>query len=138
MSVVDASVWVSRFWPDDAFHTTSRNWIVAATQSGQPLIAPTIMLAEVSGAIARRTGDRQLGYQIVQRIRRLPTLQLVAVNDSLGQFGAQLASEYQLRGANALYVATASRLQLPLISWDREQIDRAGELISTGTPEPGD
>ena len=95
------------------------------------------MLAEVSGAIARRTNDRQLGSQIIQQIRQLPTLQLIAVDDSLGQFSAQLASELRLRGADAIYVATASQLQLPLISWDREQIGRAGELIDARTPESG-
>lgn len=135
MSVVDASVWVSRFWPDDAFHTTSRSWIIETTRSGHLLVAPTIMLAEVSGAIARRTGDRQLGYQIVQQIKQLPTLQLITVDDSLGQFSAQLASEFQLRGADAIYVATASRLQMPLISWDGEQIARVAELIEVFTPE---
>jgi predicted nucleic acid-binding protein len=134
VSVVDASVWVSRFWPDDAFHDASRSWILETTQSGHMLVAPTTMLAEVSGAIARRTGDSQLGYQIVQQIRQLPTLQLVVIDDSLGQFGAQLASEYLLRGADALYVATASRLQLPLISWDRDQIERAGDLITAYMP----
>jgi predicted nucleic acid-binding protein len=138
VSVVDASVWVSRFWPDDAFHTASRAWIIETTRSGHLLVAPIIMLAEVSGAIARRTRDRQLGYQIVQQIRQLPTLQLITVDDSLGQFSAQLASEFQLRSADAVYVATASRLQLPLISWDREQIGRARELINAHTPESGD
>jgi predicted nucleic acid-binding protein len=92
------------------------------------------VLAEVSGSIARRTGNDQLGYQIVQQIRQLPTLQLITVDDVLGQLAAQIASTYRLRGADAVYLAVARRLQIPLVSWDREQLDRATALVTTYQP----
>lgn len=134
MSVVDASVWVSRFLPDDAFHDASRAWLIQVTASGQPLVAPAIALAEVSGAIARRTGDTELGYRIVQQIRQLPTLQLISVDVGLGQLAAQIASERQLRGADAVYVAVAHQLQLSLVTWDQEQMDRVQGFVSAFTP----
>jgi predicted nucleic acid-binding protein len=132
--VVDASVWVSRFLSQDAFHAVSRTWLIETTVAGTSLVAPTIMLAEVSGAIARRVGDVKLGYQIVQQIRQLPTLQLTALDESLAQFSAQIASHYQLRGADAIYVAVAHHLQMPLVSWDQEQIDRSTNLITAYMP----
>ena len=134
MSVVDASVWVSRFWPDDAFHRASRDWLIKTTVAGNPIFAPSIMLAEVAGAIARRTGDRQLGYQIGQQILRMPTMQLINVDTSMGQLAAKIASEHKLRGADAIYVATAQRLDVALISWDHEQLARASSIITTTTP----
>jgi predicted nucleic acid-binding protein len=134
MIVVDASVWISRFLPDDAFHQASRTWILETTTAGKAIFAPTIMLAEVSGSIARRTGNDQLGYLIVQQIRQLPTLQLIAVDDMLGQLAAQIASTYRLRGADAVYLAVAQRLQIPLVSWDREQLGRAAALVTTYQP----
>lgn len=134
MIVADASVWVSRFLPDDAFHQASRTWLIDMTTAGVVLAAPTIMLAELSGSIARRTGNDQLGYQIVQQIRHLPTLQLITVDDALGQLAAQVASTYRLRGADAVYLAVAQRLQIPLVSWDREQLDRAAALVTTYRP----
>ena len=135
MIVVDASVWVSRFLPEDAFHRASRAWLTETTTAAVALIAPTIMLAEVSGAIARRTGNDQLGYQIVQQIRQLPTLQLISVDDALGQLAAQTASTYRLRGADAVYLAVARRLQVPLVSWDRELLERAAALVTTYRPD---
>lgn len=135
MSVIDASVWVSRFLPDDAYHAASSRWVKQVSGAGGLLVSPASMMAEVAGAIARRTGDRHLGYQIIQQIRRIPTLQIVAIDDSLGMYSAQLASDLHIRGADALYIATASRLQLPLITWDREQLDRARALIGVQTPE---
>ena len=92
------------------------------------------MLAEVAGAIARRTGDRQLSYQIGQQILRMPTMQLINVDTSMGQLAAKIASEHKLRGADAIYVATAQRLDVALISWDHEQLARASSIITTTTP----
>lgn len=135
MIVTDASVWVSRFLPEDSFHQASRAWLIETATAGVALVAPTIVLAEVSGSIARRTGNEQLGYQIVQQIRQLPTLQLITVDDTLGQLAAQVASSYRLRGADAVYLAVAQRLQIPLVSWDREQLDRAAALVTTYQPD---
>lgn len=134
MIVVDASVWVSRFLPDDTFHQSSRTWLLETTTAGKALVAPTIMLAELAGSIARRTGNDQLGYQIVQQIRQLPSLQLIAVDDGLGELAAQIASTYRLRGADAVYLAVAQRLQIPMVSWDREQLERAAALVKTYQP----
>jgi predicted nucleic acid-binding protein len=134
MIAVDASVWVSRFLPDDAFHQASRTWLIETTTAGKALVVPTIMLAELSGSIARRTGNDQLGYLIVQQIRQLPTLQLITVDDALGQLAAQIASTYRLRGADAVYLAVAQRLQIPLVSWDREQLNRAAVLVTAYQP----
>ncbi|MFO7682985.1 MAG: type II toxin-antitoxin system VapC family toxin [Chloroflexota bacterium] len=134
MMVVDASVWVSRFLPEDAFHQASRTWLIEMTTAGMALVAPTIMLAEVSGSIARRTGNDRLGYQIVQQIRQLPSVQFIAVDDTLGQLAAQTASTYRLRGADAVYMAVAHRLQIPLVSWDEEQLDRAAAGVAAFRP----
>ena len=134
MIVVDASVWVSRFLPEDAFHQTSRAWLIEMTAAGVALIAPTIALAEVAGSIARRTGSEQLGYQIVQQIRQLPTVQFIAVDAALGQLAAQIASTYRLRGADAVYMAVAQRLQIPLVSWDQEHLERAAAGVATFRP----
>ena len=135
MTVTDASVWVSRFLNDDAFHTASLRWLTEMIADERAVVAPASMLAEVAGAIARRTGKTQMGYEVVQRIRRVPSLQLVAIDPDLGNYAAEIASSYRLRGADAMYVAVAHRLQLPLVSWDREQLERAASLIRTSSPE---
>lgn len=135
MTVTDASVWVSRFLSDDAFHAASLEWLTGVIADERTVVAPASMLAEVAGAIARRTGKTRLGYEVVQRIRRVPSLQLVAIDSDLGNYAAEIASSYRLRGADAMYVAVAQRMQLPLVSWDREQIERAAGLIKASVPE---
>ena len=61
----------------------------------------------------------------------MPTMQLISVDSNVGQPAAKIASENQLRGAGAVYVATAQLLTVPLVRWDQEQLTRASNIIST-------
>ncbi len=48
---------------------------------------------------------------------------------------AKVAANLRLRGADAFYVAAASRLDIPLVTWDQEQMERARGLVNVITPE---
>lgn len=135
MTVTDASVWVSRFLTGDAFHMASNLWLKQHIAAGLPLLAPANLLAEVAGAVARRSGSSQLGYQAAQQMLHVPTLQLVTIGADLGDFAAAVASTYRLRGADALYVAVARQLQMPLVSWDQEQVARIKGFVEAFTPD---
>jgi predicted nucleic acid-binding protein len=135
MIVVDASVWVSLFVANDSHHSASRSWLAGAVKARELIVAPISLLAEVSGAIARRTGQPELGRKAVEHMMHLPALRLVAVDNRLGRLAASTAADCQLRGADALYVAVAQRLNSPLITWDKEQLTRAAALVVTYTPD---
>gem|GEM_PF-3592889 len=57
-----------------------------------------MLLAEVAGAIARRTGAPELGRRALEGLLRFPGLRLVTVDRHLGQEMARLAADLQLRG----------------------------------------
>lgn len=133
--MVDASVWVSRFLPADVHHDPSYRWLGQQVVLGEPVAAPLLVLAEVAGAVARRTGLSELGARAVSQMERLPNARLVAVDTELAQLGAQLAAELRLRGADALYVALARRLNIPLVTWDQEQRERGRPLAAVLNPQ---
>jgi predicted nucleic acid-binding protein len=135
MIVVDASVWISLFVANDSHHSASRSWLAGAVTARELIVAPISLLAEVSGTIARRTGQPELGRQAVEHMMRLPALRLVAVDNRLGGLAESTAADCQLRGADALYVAVAQRLNSPLITWDKEQLTRAATVVVTRTPD---
>ncbi len=132
--VVDASVWVSALVPEDPRHTDSRKWLEAQLRGGTLLVAPVIMLAEVSGAIARRTGDTALGHRAVDVLLAVPTLRLTPIDDRLGSEAARLAAQLRLRGTDAVYVAAAALLGVPLVTWDIEQRERAQPVVKANEP----
>jgi predicted nucleic acid-binding protein len=134
MRVVDASVWVSLFVPQDAHHAASRRWLQSYSAGGGILVEPAILLAEVGGAIARRTGQAALGRRAISQVLAFPTLRLTAVGRQLGLAAAHLAADHHLRGADAIYAALAQQLGIPLITWDSEQIARTHAILQAETP----
>jgi predicted nucleic acid-binding protein len=57
------------------------------------------------------------------------------VDADLARTAADLASRFRLRGADAIYIAAASTLGLPLVTWDVEQRQRAARVIDVVSPE---
>ncbi len=127
--VVDASVWVSSLVAGDEHHHASRRWLAERVAAGEPLVVPTLALPEVAGAIARRTGSTQLGQGAAQEMLRTPGLRLVALDAELSAAAADLAAEAQVRGADAVYAATARSLGIPLFTWDLDLEERAARFV---------
>jgi predicted nucleic acid-binding protein len=98
------------------------------------LIAPSLVISETSGAMARRTGKSQLGRVAVQELITTPSLRLIPVDQSLALVAAELAATYYLRGADAVYVALAYSLNVPLVTWDQEQMTRVQNVVRSGAP----
>lgn len=73
-------------------------------------------------AVARRVGDPAFAQAAAARMVEHPALHLEPLSDTLLAEAERLGVERRLRGADALYVATAIRLGCPLLSWDQELI----------------
>lgn len=127
--VVDASVWVARLVSEDIFHEPVKAWMFARLEEGDQFLAPSLLLAEIGGATSRRTTS-SLGLKAIEYVQGLPGLQLVEMEDSLLREAAQLAAELGLRGADSTYVAVAVRLDLPLITFDVDQRERAKKRVT--------
>lgn len=135
MMVVDASVWVSRYLPTEDTHRASREWLEGYFRTGGRLAEPMILLVEISAAISRRTGAAGTARETAEQLTRLRGISFLPVDRRLAAVATWLAADRQLRGADALYVAVAHRLGVPLVTWDREQLERAGSLVRVATPD---
>jgi predicted nucleic acid-binding protein len=126
--VADASVWVARLVSEDLFYAPVKEWISARLDADDQFLAPSLLLAEIGGAISRRTIP-SLGLKAIEQVENLPGLQLVEMEHSLLREAAQLAAELGLRGADSTYVAVAARLDIPLITLDIDQREKAARRV---------
>ena len=136
MIVVDASVWVSISMPTDSFRTVSRAWLAAALRADESFAGPSLVLAELAGAVARKTGDVSKADGAVRRIDSTPNVTLLPVDDALAREAARLAADLGLRGADATYVAVARRLGCPLVTWDAEMVRKTAGTVDARQPSP--
>ncbi|HEX3246284.1 MAG TPA: type II toxin-antitoxin system VapC family toxin [Chloroflexota bacterium] len=128
--VTDASLWVSWLLPADAHHLTAARWLQSVQQNGTRMVAPWLLPLEVAGAIARRTGDPDLGTRATASIIRSGSIRLIVPDKQLWALAARIAADARLRGADALYVATAYLLGLPLVTFDAEQARQSSSFVS--------
>lgn len=132
--IIDASVWVSSLLIDDIHHERSFTWFERALLSEQSLVIPSIALAEIAGAVSRRRDSGAEGHAALQKVLAAPGLRVMVIDLDLARLSAQIAARHHLRGADAVYAATALRANLPLLSWDREMQERLGGSIQVLHP----
>src|SRR6266480_1423414 len=134
-TVVDASVWVSWLRPPDINHDVSRIWMEQYIAKDGMLVVPTLVLIEVAASISRRTGQTIQAQEAVKRLHSISKIQIAPVNSALVQSAVEVAINLQLRAGDAIDVALAHQLSIPLVSWDKEQLQRSESLIPTYTPD---
>jgi hypothetical protein len=119
--------------PRDRNHQSSLEWLAAAART-DVLAGPMLPLPESGGPIARETDDPSLALEIVSTLQRLPFVRLFPIGESLARFSADLAAVLRIRAADAFYVALASRMNIPLVTWDNQQLERGRRAATTVTP----
>ncbi len=132
MAVCDASVMTSVFIPGDKHHNRSLLWYTQAISDGVTLHAPNLLLVEVAAAIRRETGNGELVERAIEQMRA--DYKLYELTDARAQASARVADTCSVRGADAVYLALAQELGQPLITMDRQQLDRGSQVATTREP----
>ncbi len=132
--VVDASVLVSWIVSSDANHNDSHFWMKRYRAIGGFLIVPAFAMIEVAAALARQSKQPALTKATIKDLYSVSILRIVPLDAVLVRTAVDIASDLQLRAGDATYVAVAYKLKIPLVSWDKEQLERGGGLIATYTP----
>lgn len=144
MIVIDASVWVAARARHEDRSRASRIFIRRIIAQGTPIALPSIVPTEVAAAITRPAWGQP--QHISQRLRRraqrasraiftLPPITLYVIDGELARHAARMAYTLYLRAADAIYVALADRLDVPLVSWDSDHLTRASARITVYTPD---
>ncbi len=131
MLTLDANIWIAAYDPQDRFHAQSTQFLAAVTRQGQLLNGPAFMPIEAACALARRSQNIAVGQLALARLRNHPLLTLQPLDNTLLAGAARLGVQHLLRGADALYAATAELTHAHLISWDKKLVRRTGAVIPT-------
>ncbi|MFN8637349.1 MAG: PIN domain-containing protein [Chloroflexota bacterium] len=128
---VDASVWIAAADRADAFHDESQLFLGVVGLEDIRLLVPAFAVVEVGCGLARKRRGTAAGLILMQDLLKVEGITHVAVDEALLAEALRLGVDRFLRGADALYAATASMTNSTLVSWDRELIERAGAISPT-------
>lgn len=125
---VDASVWIAAQDPADPFCTRSRLFFSHAVVAGIIVQVPAFARVEVACALARKLRNPLQGERLANLVFKTAGAKEHPMNPVLLAKALALGTTRFLRGADALYSATAEMVGGTLVSWDKEHLQRAGAL----------
>jgi predicted nucleic acid-binding protein len=131
---IDASVFLNAFNPYEPEHEESRRLLARLQEQAMPIVVPTLLLPEVAAAISQGREDEELAHKFAAALSRLPHLTMIPVDETLARQAVDVASQYRLRGSDAVYVAVALRFGSTLITLDREQRERVVDALPAHYP----
>jgi predicted nucleic acid-binding protein len=134
MYTIDASVHISALNPAEADSAVSRAFLARVRQHHIALFSPTLLLVEVSAAVARVWDDAGRAVALAQILHGLPNQILVPLDEALADRAIELAAKARLRGADAVYAAVAEQYGTTLVTLDRRQLDRLPPEVRTACP----
>jgi len=132
MLTVDANVWIAAADPGDEFHAVSREFLLGVARQELRIFLPAFARIEIACALARRRRSTAAGQMLADALVESPYVVPVAMDTRFLAQALQIGTRALLRGADALYVATAELNQARLVTWDAELLQRAAAIT------PGD
>ena len=134
MPVIDASVYVALLRPEETAHERCWTWFQTAVRAENGIVAPVILIPEVTAALGRGTGDRAIAQRAIEQLTARRIIQMFPVTRTMAEEAARVAADYRIRGCDAVYVALALQLEDSLVTLDTEQRERAAAVITTCAP----
>lgn len=125
---IDASVWIACQDTQDVFCQPSRAFLTECLNKGLILHVPAYARVEVACALARRLRNAAEGEQLTSAILSAADVREFELGAALLRTALSQGTAQFLRGADALYAATATLTQSTLVSWDKEHLLRAGGI----------
>jgi predicted nucleic acid-binding protein len=134
MIVVDTSVLIGSLVTTDANYQASAEWSRFWFDRKYDAHFPMLVLPELAGVLTRGGTPTLDVVNAVSAIVERPTLHLHDQDLINSLLAARVATASGLKGADAVFVALAAWLDLPLVTWDRQQQERGGSFCRTMTP----
>jgi predicted nucleic acid-binding protein len=131
---IDSSVFVSAARSSEAGHHDSTAFLAWVRQERPRLFLPMLVTVEVAAALSRTGSAASLAQQYALSIGQLPNTVLVALDEGLARQATALGAQNKIRGADAVYLATAAQFAAELITLDTEQLQRSAAIVQTLTP----
>ncbi len=131
---LDASVAVSAFSPTEASSEDCCRLLELLRRNQTVIVVPTLIRPELAAAIRRSTGDASKAEALEEAFAKLPGVIFQDLDERMAAAAVEIAAAAGLRGADAVYAATARHFDATLVTLDEEQRTRLPADIATLYP----
>ena len=119
----DTSALLKRLFDEPGSEVADEVWEAADVVVASELVYPEARAATAAAHRAGRIDARQLRERICKLEQMYSTVKVVRVDDDLSGAAGGLAEQYELRGYDAVHLASVLSVEAPrvvMITWDRD------------------
>jgi predicted nucleic acid-binding protein len=129
--VIDSCVIVAALLDKEKKHIECRNLLEKVKNGEYIAVEPYIVLVEIVAAIKRRTGSSYLAQRVKQDLCDINSIVFLDISSTRAHQAADIAQEIGVRGMDAIVIQTAKEFNAPLVSLDREMLERSKSIMMT-------
>ena len=110
-------------------HSAAKNVLRKVKDGRHIAIEPYTVLVEITAAIKRRTGSKELASRVKDDLLAINTINFVNLDIGNATEAAEIAADIGVRGMDAIVIQVAKGFGIPLITLDKEMIEKATGVV---------
>ena len=126
---LDSSVIVTALRKQEVHYEDAKNLLEKVKDGNHIAIEPYIVLIEVVAAIKRRTGSTELAKRVKNDFLAIDTINFTDLESTRASDASEIAMNLGVRGMDAIIIQTAKEFNIPLITLDKEMIEKAKSFV---------
>ena len=126
---LDSSVILAALREQEPMHHACQALLAQVKDGVHNAFESAIVLVEVTAAIRRRTGSKELARKVREILRELPFLFFLELTESRMNLAARIAEKSCLKGMDAIIAQIAEEKDSVLVTLDDEFATRAKEIV---------
>ena len=126
---LDSSVIVAALRKQEVHYEAAKNLLEKVKDGNHIAIEPYIVLIEVVAAIKRRTGSTELAKRVKNDLLAIDTINFTELESIRASDASEIAMNLGVRGMDAIVIQTAKEFNVPLITLDKEMIEKAKSFV---------
>ncbi len=126
---LDSSVIVAALRKQEVHYEAAKNLLEKVKDGNHIAIEPYIVLIEVVAAIKRRTGSTELAKRVKNDFLAIDTINFTDLESTRASDASDIAMNLGVRGMDAIIIQTAKEFNIPLITLDKEMIEKAKSFV---------
>lgn len=92
-------------------------------------IEPYTVLIEVTAALKRRTGSKELALRVRDDLLAINTINFMELGVGSAADASEISAEIGVRGMDAVVIQVAKEFNIPLVTLDQEMLEKAKLIV---------
>ena len=126
---LDSSVIVTALRKQEKSHLAAKDVLRKVKDGRHIAIEPYTVLIEVTAALKRRTGSKELALRVRNDLLAINTISFMGLDAESAADAAEIAAEIGVRGMDAIVIQVAKEFDIPLVTLDQEMLEKAKLVV---------